>query len=201
MGNSCCADRGDDELKRLAAQRAARVNGVLKIEIESASNLPAADSRGTSDPFVEVTLVYLEGARSGEELCAPLSDKAVDGAAAAMKRKTKTEVKTLNPTWKESFEVPLEDALKFVVHCRVCDFDPKQSDAIGVCQVPVLALLKATQWPAGWAAFLSEQKSMLRDCEELKAEGASLWKLTPAGRWKTEDSRLKMRLQFDVQYN
>ena len=57
--------------------------GQLHMEIIGAKNLPAADSGGTSDPYVLVLL-------DGEKVF-----------------KTKTLKKELNPTFKEGFDIPI----------------------------------------------------------------------------------------------
>ncbi|KAI2626304.1 C2 domain-containing protein [Xylaria nigripes] len=73
--------------------------GNLRVDLLSAANLPAADSNGKSDPYCKFEL-------NGQEVF-----------------KSKTQKKTLNPVWNESFEVsvPSRTAAKFI--CNVYDYD------------------------------------------------------------------------------
>ncbi|KAI0483349.1 C2 domain-containing protein [Xylariaceae sp. FL0804] len=73
--------------------------GNLRVDVLDASELPAADANGKSDPYTKFEL-------NGQEIF-----------------KTKTQKKTLNPTWNEFFEVavPSRTAAKF--NCKVYDYD------------------------------------------------------------------------------
>lgn len=73
--------------------------GNLRIDLLDGSDLPAADSNGKSDPYCKFEL-------NGQEVF-----------------KSKTQKKTLNPTWNEFFEVtvPSRTAAKF--QCKVYDYD------------------------------------------------------------------------------
>jgi len=73
--------------------------GSLRVDVLDAESLPAADSNGKSDPYCKFEL-------NGQELF-----------------KSKTQKKTLNPTWNESFDtqVTSRTAAKFVV--KVFDYD------------------------------------------------------------------------------
>ncbi|KAI5867087.1 tricalbin [Durotheca rogersii] len=73
--------------------------GNLRVDVISATDLPAADSNGKSDPYCKFEL-------NGQDVF-----------------KTKTQKKTLNPSWNEFFEVavPSRTAAKFV--CKVYDYD------------------------------------------------------------------------------
>ncbi|KAI1409693.1 tricalbin [Hypoxylon sp. FL1857] len=73
--------------------------GNLRVDVLDASDLPAADSNGKSDPYCKFEL-------NGQDVF-----------------KTKTQKKTLNPVWNEFFEVaiPSRTAAKFT--CKVYDYD------------------------------------------------------------------------------
>ncbi|KAI5927713.1 tricalbin-1 [Camillea tinctor] len=73
--------------------------GNLRVDVLDAADLPAADSNGKSDPYAKFEL-------NGQEVF-----------------KTKTQKKTLNPSWNEFFEVPVPSrtAAKFSV--KVYDYD------------------------------------------------------------------------------
>jgi len=65
-----------------------RLRGSWRICIHSAENLPAANIKGDSDPFVSLTAE----SEDGELFC---------------KQQTSVVVRTLNPTWNEILELPL----------------------------------------------------------------------------------------------
>lgn len=73
--------------------------GNLRVDVLDATDLPAADSNGKSDPYCKFEL-------NGQDVF-----------------KTKTQKKTLNPVWNEFFEVaiPSRTAAKFT--CKVYDYD------------------------------------------------------------------------------
>lgn len=77
--------------------------GNLRVDVLDAQNLPAADSNGKSDPYVKFEF-------NGQEVF-----------------KSKTQKKTLNPTWNEFFEVavPSRTAAKFKATVWDWDFADK----------------------------------------------------------------------------
>ncbi|OUM53042.1 hypothetical protein BVG19_g2288 [[Candida] boidinii] len=83
--------------------------GSLKLRILDASDLPAADSNGFSDPLVQV---YVNG---------------------KLKYKTKTIKKTLNPVWNEETEIEIEERTFSVLRLKVMDWDIgiEQDDKLG----------------------------------------------------------------------
>ncbi|KAI1431692.1 C2 domain-containing protein [Xylaria sp. CBS 124048] len=88
--------------------------GNLRVDLLSAANLPAADSNGKSDPYCKFEL-------NGQEVF-----------------KSKTQKKTLNPVWNETFEVavPSRTAAKFI--CNVYDYDfADKPDFLGCTRIPL----------------------------------------------------------------
>lgn len=73
--------------------------GNLRVDVLDAANLPAADSNGKSDPYCKFEL-------NGHEVF-----------------KTKTQKKTLNPAWNETFEVPVLSRTAANFCCKVYDYD------------------------------------------------------------------------------
>ena len=73
--------------------------GNLRVDILDAQGLPAADSNGKSDPYCKFEL-------NGQEVF-----------------KTKTQKKTLNPAWNETFEVPITSRTAAVFKATVWDWD------------------------------------------------------------------------------
>ncbi|KXJ85964.1 C2 domain-containing protein [Microdochium bolleyi] len=86
--------------------------GNLRVDVLSASDLPAADRNGKSDPYAKFEY-------NGVEVF-----------------KTKTIKKTLNPEWNEFFEVPIisRTAAKFVVNVYDYDFADKP-DFLGAASI------------------------------------------------------------------
>ncbi|KAL5118587.1 Tricalbin-2 [Pleosporales sp. CAS-2024a] len=82
--------------------------GILRVDVLDAADLPAADRNGFSDPYCKFVL----------------NDKEV--------YKTKTQKKTLHPAWNEYFEVPVRSrtAADFVVNVYDWDFGDK-ADFLG----------------------------------------------------------------------
>jgi Ca2+-dependent lipid-binding protein len=82
--------------------------GILRVDILDAADLPAADRNGFSDPYCKFML----------------NDKEV--------YKTKTQKKTLHPAWNEYFEVPVRSrtAADFLVNVYDWDFGDK-ADFLG----------------------------------------------------------------------
>ncbi|KAI0842960.1 tricalbin [Hypoxylon sp. FL0890] len=73
--------------------------GNLRVDVLDATDLPAADSNGKSDPYVKFEL-------NGQDVF-----------------KTKTQKKTLNPVWNEFFEVPVPSRTAAKFSCKVYDYD------------------------------------------------------------------------------
>jgi hypothetical protein len=73
--------------------------GNLRVDVLDATDLPAADSNGKSDPYCKFEL-------NGQEVF-----------------KTKTQKKTLNPQWNEFFEVPVPSRTAAKFSCKVYDYD------------------------------------------------------------------------------
>ncbi|KAI1261765.1 C2 domain-containing protein [Xylariaceae sp. FL1019] len=86
--------------------------GNLRVDVLDAQNLPAADSNGKSDPYAKFDL-------NGQDVF-----------------KTKTQKKTLNPTWNEFFEIPVPSrtAAKFTVKVYDYDFADKP-DFLGAAHI------------------------------------------------------------------
>lgn len=91
--------------------------GSLRIDVMDATNLPAADRNGYSDPYCKFNL----------------NDKVV--------HKTATQKKTLHPVWNESFEIsiPSRTAAKLKVECWDWDLSDKD-DFLGSADVNLSAL-------------------------------------------------------------
>eukprot|EP01065_Artemidia_motanka_P004015 TRINITY_DN1193_c0_g1_i1.p1 TRINITY_DN1193_c0_g1~~TRINITY_DN1193_c0_g1_i1.p1 ORF type:complete len:701 (+),score=227.11 TRINITY_DN1193_c0_g1_i1:74-2104(+) len=87
----------------------------LVVEVKAGRNLVAADSGGTSDPYV---LLRVPGTRQ--------------------KGRTKVIKKTLNPTWNETFHlsVPVSLLQTGKLECTVWDKDMLSDDAIGEFSLP-----------------------------------------------------------------
>ncbi|KAI1333108.1 C2 domain-containing protein [Xylariaceae sp. FL0255] len=73
--------------------------GNLRVDVLDAAELPAADSNGKSDPYCKFEL-------NGVDVF-----------------KTKTQKKTLNPTWNEFFEIPVPSRTAAKFNCKVYDYD------------------------------------------------------------------------------
>lgn len=73
--------------------------GNLRVDVLDAQELPAADSNGKSDPYVKFEL-------NGQEIY-----------------KTKTQKKTLNPSWNEVFNVPIPSRTSAKFKATVWDYD------------------------------------------------------------------------------
>ncbi|KAK4191774.1 putative tricalbin [Podospora australis] len=73
--------------------------GNLRVDVLDAEHLPAADSNGKSDPFCRFEL-------NGQEVF-----------------KTKTQKKTLNPTWNEFFNIPIPSRTAAKFKATVWDWD------------------------------------------------------------------------------
>ncbi|KAL8343284.1 hypothetical protein RB598_004568 [Gaeumannomyces tritici] len=73
--------------------------GTLRVDVLDAANLPSADSNGKSDPYCKFEL-------NGQDVF-----------------KTKTQKKTLNPSWNEFFEVPVPSRTAAQFKATVWDWD------------------------------------------------------------------------------
>ena len=73
--------------------------GNLRVDVLDAQDLPAADSNGKSDPYVKFEL-------NGQEVF-----------------KTKTQKKTLNPSWNEFFNIPVPSRTAALFKATVWDWD------------------------------------------------------------------------------
>ena len=91
--------------------------GTLRLDILDADDLPAADRNGYSDPFCKFNL-------NGKEI-----------------HKTKTQKKTLHPSWNEYFEVPVKSrtAADFKVSVWDWDFGDK-NDLLGEAAIDLSLL-------------------------------------------------------------
>lgn len=87
-------------------------NSILTVTVLGATDLPAMDSNGFSDPYCKFKL-------------------------GSQKYKTKVQPKTLNPEWKEKFDMKLyDDQSKQSLYIEVWDRDfPAADDFIGECFV------------------------------------------------------------------
>lgn len=86
--------------------------GQLRVDVLDGTDLPAADRNGKSDPYAKFEL-------NGQEIF-----------------KTKTQKKTLNPSWNEFFEttIPSRTAAKFI--CNVYDYDfADKPDLLGTTEI------------------------------------------------------------------
>lgn len=91
--------------------------GTLKVDLLDAAELPAADRNGYSDPFCEFKV-------NGKEVF-----------------KSKTQKKTLHPTWNEAFEVTIPSRTATTFRCDVYDWDfGNKNDLLGGTDIPLAAL-------------------------------------------------------------
>ncbi|XP_076324049.1 synaptotagmin-7-like isoform X2 [Tachypleus tridentatus] len=117
-------------------------NSTLVLKIIQASNLPAKDIIGTSDPYVKVFL---------------LPDK-------KHKLETKVKHRTLNPRWNETFYFegfPLYKLQKSILYLQVFDYDRfSRDDPIGDVYLP-LSQVDLTQKPIFWKSIKPAEDSKL----------------------------------------
>jgi hypothetical protein len=91
--------------------------GKLRLDILDAQDLPAADRNGKSDPYAKFEL-------NGVEI-----------------HKTKTQKKTLNPTWNEFFEVEIPSRTASNLTVKVYDWDfADKPDFLGAAQINLESL-------------------------------------------------------------
>lgn len=86
------------------------VRGVLCITVISAEDLPAMDVMGKADPYVVLTL-----------------------KKTGTKNKTRVVNESLNPTWNQTFDFVVEDALHDMLILEVWDHDTFGKDYMGRC--------------------------------------------------------------------
>ena len=105
---------------------------ILKIEILRAKDLIAADSGGTSDPYVRVHI----------------GDETTNGVKTAVKKKD------LNPEWREKFELNIgSDARRDVVTIECFDYDAiSADDSLGKFQIALDDLVPAQDY-LEWRPF------------------------------------------------
>ena len=86
--------------------------GLLRVDVLDAQNLPSADSNGKSDPYVKFEF-------NGQEVF-----------------KSKTQKKTLNPTWNEFFELPVPSRTAATFKATVWDWDfADKPDFLGAADI------------------------------------------------------------------
>ena len=91
--------------------------GTLRVDVLEASNLPAADRNGYSDPYCKFEL-------NGEGVF-----------------KSKIQKKTLQPIWNESFEIPIKSRTAASFTVRVMDWDiGGTDDFLGAAKIDVKEL-------------------------------------------------------------
>ncbi|KAK9448882.1 C2 domain-containing protein [Limtongia smithiae] len=92
--------------------------GILMITMVDGTSLPAADRRGKSDPYCVLEL-------NGEKVF-----------------KTKVIKKTLNPTWNESFQMPVSSRISAKLELKVYDWDmgPADDDFLGGSLIDIAKL-------------------------------------------------------------
>lgn len=86
------------------------MRGVLSVTVISAEDLPAMDVMGKADPFVVLSMKKLE-----------------------TKNKTRVVNESLSPTWDQTFDFVVEDALHDMLILEVYDHDTFGKDYIGRC--------------------------------------------------------------------
>ncbi|KAI9810868.1 MAG: hypothetical protein M1826_003436 [Phylliscum demangeonii] len=89
---------------RLDPSESINNSGNVRIDVLDASSLPSADKNGSSDPYCKFVL-------NGKEVY-----------------KTSIQKKTLNPVWRESFEVPVRSRLAAQFKTLVYDWDAVGND-------------------------------------------------------------------------
>ncbi|CAI7791828.1 unnamed protein product [Closterium sp. NIES-53] len=134
----------------------------LLVEVIEAKDLLAADSGGTSDPYVK-------------------------GSIGAARFQTAVISKNLNPQWKQKFEVPVADwslPESYTLILRVKDYDMfSANDAIGRAQMDISAVRGAGR-KEEWVPLVDGGKGKIRVAVEVREEGgigASASDSDPAG--------------------
>ncbi|CAI5472228.1 unnamed protein product [Closterium sp. Yama58-4] len=121
----------------------------LLVEVIEAKDLLAADSGGTSDPYVK-------------------------GSIGAARFQTTVISKNLNPQWKQKFEVPVADwslPESYTLVLRVKDYDMfSANDAIGRAQMDISAVRGAGR-KEEWLPLVDGGNGKIRVAVEVKEEG------------------------------
>uniref|UniRef100_A0A8C5M1E0 Multiple C2 and transmembrane domain-containing protein 1 n=1 Tax=Leptobrachium leishanense TaxID=445787 RepID=A0A8C5M1E0_9ANUR len=116
--DNVCADSFQTQSLRLTDRKSHLWRGIVSITLIEGQELKAMDSNGLSDPYVKFRLGH-------------------------QKYRSKTLPKTLNPQWREQFEMHLFEEHGGVIDITVWDKDAgKRDDFIGRCQVDLSALSK-----------------------------------------------------------
>lgn len=157
-------------------------SGTLRVHLQRASDLKAADRNGYSDPYVKLSL-------------------------AGQSHKSKTIKKTLNPQWNETFEFSgvLRDLLAEALQLHVFDWDrATKDDPLGNASVDLRPLRRARQHD--FTAELSEQgrvylhvswaaQGQAHEPMRSAAAGLSADQPVPAGGQVDRDRRVQQRQQ------
>ncbi|POM77463.1 Hypothetical protein PHPALM_5149, partial [Phytophthora palmivora] len=147
----------------------------LVVGIEGARDLLVGDLNGSSDPFVQLTVLDAKGK--------PL--------AAAGTFKTCVAKRTLSPEWRESFiigsrgfDLRLATSLRFLV----LDFDGlKRDDVLGVVEVPLDLITCETEPMDDWYRIVKVPEAMSCDAKgELHLTFSKPQPSTPVGRGKAK---------------
>ncbi|CAI5512583.1 unnamed protein product [Closterium sp. Naga37s-1] len=121
----------------------------LLVEVIEAKDLLAADSGGTSDPYVK-------------------------GSIGAARFQTAVISKNLNPQWKQKFEVPVADwslPESYTLVLRVKDYDMfSANDAIGRAQMDISAVRGAGR-KEEWLSLVDGGNGKIRVAVEVKEDG------------------------------
>lgn len=120
------------------------VSGSLSVSVESAVNVPIADSFSKScDPYVQMKLLDGLDVPKLDTTC-PLTREVCDAHRArdshAVQR-TRCIKKTLNPTWNQDFTFLVDDRASSVLYLELIDHDfLTPDDKLAFCYVPLAAL-------------------------------------------------------------
>eukprot|EP01120_Amphizonella_sp_Union-15-10_P013988 TRINITY_DN661_c0_g1_i2.p1 TRINITY_DN661_c0_g1~~TRINITY_DN661_c0_g1_i2.p1 ORF type:complete len:335 (+),score=57.85 TRINITY_DN661_c0_g1_i2:72-1076(+) len=86
----------------------------IRVRVIGATSLPKADIGGSSDPYAEVSI--------NQQFI----------------QKTRKIKKTINPTWNQTFDLPVPDPKSAILHVVVKDWDRfSKDDTLGTCSVVV----------------------------------------------------------------
>ena len=157
-------------------------SGTLRVHLQRASDLKAADRNGFSDPYVKLSL-------------------------AGQSHKSKTIKKTLNPQWNETFEFSgvLRDLLAEALQLHVFDWDrATKDDPLGNASVDLRPLRRARQHD--FTAELSEQGRVFlhvswaahgqtHELPRSSSVGSSADQPMPSGGLSDRDRRVQQRQQ------
>ncbi|KAG7389144.1 hypothetical protein PHYBOEH_007572 [Phytophthora boehmeriae] len=139
--------------------------GGVRVKIVEARNILAADSSGTSDPYVTMTLLDSKGAK----------------LAAGGSFKTKVVKKSLSPQWNEQFIIGDKLDLRVATTLRLLLSDSDgtflSDGVLGVVDIPVSLLLGLTEPLDNWFQLTKHQKMKKDSKGELRVV---LERLSPA---------------------